>query len=275
MLRRYDRFGHIFLGAGLVAAIAGLVGVLLDAATVVGVVAIGFLSMLVLAVVELRRKVGLEHDATRFQIGQSVREVTASMQLAQLVTASAPLPPMGDWALQPSALITLYHLVREHRPGLVVELGSGSSTVILGHAVKSYGGRIVSLEHDEQFADATREMIAAHHLSETCTIRVAPLTDALVGDEVRRWYAQDAVWDLDDIGMLLVDGPPEVTWPEARFPALPLLRNRLAAGAFIVLDDANRSDERRILAAWDAMFPDLAPVRVIAPRIAVRRIDPT
>ena len=52
----------------------------------------------------------------------------------------------------------------------------------------------------------------------------------------------DAALQGDLIDLLLVDGPPAyaVGHGLARYPALPVLRDRLAPGATVVLDDVER-----------------------------------
>jgi len=67
------------------------------------------------------------------------------------------------------------------------------------------------------------------------------------------WYdlaALDAV--PDQVELLLVDGPPagEVEIERSRYPALPELRARLAAGATVILDDALRAGEAWALERW-------------------------
>lgn len=68
--------------------------------------------------------------------------------------------------------------------------------------------------------------------------------------------------------MLIVDGPPGRVNKDARYPALPLLHERLNPGAHVFLDDATRPDERRILTQWLAEFPDLRLIRHVG-RMAV------
>jgi hypothetical protein len=272
MLGRYDRLERMALASLVTLSLAAVVAVVVEQPVVLAIAASGTVLLFGAMGVEVRRKVRLDHAATRFHVGEAVRESTAAAQLVSLIDARAPLPSMGDWAMQPSALVTMYHLVRRHRPDLVVELGSGSSTVILGHAVQAYGGRILSVEHDERFAEATRQALDAHGLTDTCSVAVAPLVDVEVEGVTRRWY-DPAVFDgLEGIGVLVVDGPPELTGPQARFPAVPWLRDRLAHGAYVVLDDVHREDERRILAAWDARFPELERVESIGPRVGIRRL---
>ena len=55
---------------------------------------------------------------------------------------------------------------------------------------------------------------------------------------------------MDGIDLVFVDGPPGTTGPLARYPALPVLRDRCAPGARFILDDAARPDERTIINRW-------------------------
>nr|WP_231748074.1 class I SAM-dependent methyltransferase [Auraticoccus cholistanensis] len=147
-------------------------------------------------------------------------------------------------------------MVRERRPGLVVECGSGTSTLWLGHAVRQLGhGRIVALEHAPEYAEHVRSMIRRHGLQEWATVVDAPLVTRQVDGEERVWYSAHGTNDLQDIDVLVVDGPPKAVGDLARFPALPLLENQLAADAVVILDDAGREDERRVVDRWIARNP--------------------
>lgn len=86
-----------------------------------------------------------------------------------------------------------------------------------------------------------------------------------------RWYDPAALSDLADIDVLLVDGPPKATGPHPRYPALPVLREQLAADAVIFADDVERPDEAANVDAWCAQWPDLQ--RGVGPsrRMAVLR----
>lgn len=156
--------------------------------------------------------------------------------------------------LPDDALVTVIRLIHEHRPRLIVEAGSGRSTPVLAQAVKDEGvGRIVSLEHLPEFAQRTQAMLLSNRLEAHAQVRLAPLEPHEAGD----WYANAAWADLDQIGMLIVDGPPGHTGPLAREPALWLLRHRFSPGAVIVLDDTNRPEEQTILRRWEALVPGL------------------
>jgi len=154
----------------------------------------------------------------------------------------AGMPPQldPDWSLPEDVLKRLTALVKKHKPKLLVECGSGYSTVALAKAVGK--GRLVSLEHEQRFAERTRAMLNGSKAE----VRHAPIAAG--------WYAEDGWKDLDAIDMLIVDGPPGSLGTEARYPALPLLRERLSDKAVIILDDVFRPDEQAIIERWQAEF---------------------
>jgi len=195
----------------------------------------------------LRRQIN--HDATNLLRAQH-REIEGLHQLYNAFAPRAPMPSSGQWALDPTGLLGVLHLIERHRPRLVVELGSGTSTVWIAYALERLGGRIVSLDHDPQYADKTRAMLEAHGLTAVAEVRDAPLRPISVRGDDYSWYSVDAVSDLDGIDLLLVDGPPAAIGPMARFPALDALRDRFAATAMVVLDDVSRDDEQETMRRW-------------------------
>jgi predicted O-methyltransferase YrrM len=177
-------------------------------------------------------------------------EVEALVQLFQDFTPRAPMPSSGGFALNPTDLLDLLHLIRTRRPRLVLELGSGTSSVWIAYALEQVGGRLVSLDHDPGYAEKTRAQLAAHGLTAVAEVRDAPLRPVLLDDRSFPWYDTDALADLRAVDLLLIDGPPEKTGPDARYPAMKVLENRLADAATVVFDDAHRHDEQLALRRW-------------------------
>jgi predicted O-methyltransferase YrrM len=210
----------------------------------------------------------VEHDAIKLQRG-NMRELEGLHQLFGGFTPRAPMPPTGHWALNPTDLLALLHLVERRQPAVVVELGSGTSTVWMAYAVERYGGRIISLDHDPEFAQRTRTMLRTHGLDAVADVRDAALLPVTIGDAGFDWYDLTALSDVDSIDLLLVDGPPGSTGPLSRYPALPLLRARLAPGATVVLDDTSRADERETLRRWLAEDASMVAEPVTAGQHAV------
>jgi predicted O-methyltransferase YrrM len=176
-------------------------------------------------------------------------EVEALVQLFQGFTPRAPMPTSGGFALNPTDLLDLLHLIRTRRPRLVLELGSGTSTVWIAYALEQVGGRLVSLDHDPGYAEKTRAQLAAHGLT-VAEVRDAPLRPVVLDGRSFPWYDTEALADLHEVDLLLIDGPPEKTGPDARYPAMRVLEDRLADAATVVFDDAHRHDEQIALRRW-------------------------
>src|SRR5687768_2537817 len=112
-------------------------------------------------------------------------------------------------------------------------------------------------------------MLAAHGLNAVAEVRDAPLRELTTNGKTYQWYDVDKLADLTGIDLLLVDGPPAATGPDARYPALSVLAERLAGTATVVLDDANREDERDAVRRWTEEVPGLTEERVLLGRHAV------
>lgn len=182
-------------------------------------------------------------------------QVEAMIDLRALLRPRAPLPRLRGWAASPDVLRLLIERIAVTRPKLIVECGSGASSVWLGYAVERYGeGRVVALEHDERHLRATRDLVTAHGLDAIVEVRHAPLTPW----RSFPWYDTAALTDLNDIGLVFVDGPPGNTGHLARYPAVPLLLPRCSPSAVIVLDDTKRPEEQEIVERWLREFPELS-----------------
>lgn len=186
-----------------------------------------------------------------------VREAEAMTQLFQDFRPRAPMPSSGDFALNPTDLLGLLHIIRTRQPRLVLELGSGTSSVWIGYALERIGGRLISLDHDPEYAGRTRTLLAAHGLAGVVEVREAPLSALSVEDKSFQWYDTAALADLRNIDLVLVDGPPAATGRDARYPALQVVAPKLAPTATIVCDDANRRDEQAAVLRWTQNIPGL------------------
>jgi len=129
-----------------------------------------------------------------------------------------------------------------------VEMGSGMSTVWIAGLLAGRDLRLVSLEHDEDCLQRTSEMLVHAGVRDKVDLRFAPLVMRDVDGEEHLWYSNTD--GLDDVALLVVDGPPKATSRLARFPAVPLLAPVMADGALVILDDAQRSVEKEISQRW-------------------------
>ena len=198
---------------------------------------------------------------------EMVQEVEALMHLRKLVPLVAPPPLLGGWAMDPAATLKLVQMLLEQRPKLVLECGSGASTVWLAAALKqSGGGKLVSLDHLEAYAQDTTRALHQQGLQDVAQVRLAALEDVEIDGETFSWYARSALEDLHGVELLSVDGPPSAVGRLARYPAVPLVATRLADQAVIVLDDTDRRDEKAALKRWREQYPQIVDVTQLGSR---------
>jgi predicted O-methyltransferase YrrM len=163
-----------------------------------------------------------------------------------------PFPHQGfEITGEEAAFLT--HLVRRHRPRLILELGSGSSTFLFAAALRANGsGRLIAVEHDREHAMQTAQFLAQADLSEWVQLVIVPLAERRIGDRGFLWYDLNALLGTltERIDLLFVDGPPGKMQSLSRYPALPLLMPYLAPQAMVFVDDGGREDEARMVELW-------------------------
>jgi predicted O-methyltransferase YrrM len=166
------------------------------------------------------------------------------------------LRPTRGYASSPDVLLLLLRLIDEHRPSLVLELGSGVSTIVMAARLKALGtGAVITVDHDAGYAEQARRELALHGLSEVATVVHAPLTDIVLPTGTFNWYDLPGGVPPNGVDLLFVDGPPMAAGELARYPALPILAERLSSGAVIVMDDTTRPDEAAAVRRWHTEHP--------------------
>lgn len=206
---------------------------------------------------EVRRESTRDRRALEMHL-DTQRQVQALLNLDKLVRIDAAVPPMGGWAASADLLVLCVQSLIEESPRTLVECGSGVSTLMLALAAEQHDlpTRVVALEHDAQYAQETRQLLARHGMADRAEVRLAPLQPVALSGHDTPWYDAAALDDLKDIGILLVDGPPGATGPQARYPALPLLRDRLSPRCLVVMDDLNRAADLEVAKRWNDEMDD-------------------
>jgi predicted O-methyltransferase YrrM len=211
---------------------------------------LGFLLLIVITVqIHLYRKTCIDMDHQQ-------RNIQALVDLHTRIDFRLPLPSLDNWTASPELITRIFYLMKLHQPGVIVELGSGASSVCGGYFCEHLGtGKLITLDHDSNYAGLTRKNLINHSLDSYVEVRHAPLMECDVNGSTHTWYDLKAFDDIPAIDMLIIDGPPHKTQLHARFPALPLLFSKLSKHAVIILDDASREQETEIVRRWITEYP--------------------
>ena len=161
------------------------------------------------------------------------------------------LPYLGSWKADTGLLKLLVDHILEHKPRLVVEFGTGASTLVIARAMQQAGGgSLISFDQHGDFVDATRRWLADYGLN--ADLRAAPLRRSPQGWP-GLWYDHGPL--PGGIDLLLIDGPPWTVHPLTRGAAESLF-DKVAPGGTIMLDDAARPGERLVARRWRKLHPD-------------------
>ena len=163
------------------------------------------------------------------------------------------LPNLGSWKADTGLLTLLADHILSERPRLVVEFGTGASTLIIAKALElAGGGTLISFEQHEDFVAKTRGWLAEHGLS--ADLRAVPLVPSPCGWP-GLWYDHGPL--PNGIDLLVIDGPPWTIHPLTRGAAETLF-GLLSPSATIILDDAARPGERIVAQRWRKRHPLLS-----------------
>ena len=189
-------------------------------------------------------------------IEESYQQLETLIPLIHDLDIKKNLPNTRDYAASPDYLSTINEIIKKNTPNLILEAGSGVSTVIASYSLKKYGeGKIISLDHDEKYAQQTKYELKKHNLENYAEVVYAPLKKHIfpisdLYDNYLIWYDTDTILNqIDSVDLFIIDGPPSRI-KNARFPALPIMFDKIKKGTIIILDDAKRKNEQDIIKLW-------------------------
>jgi predicted O-methyltransferase YrrM len=149
------------------------------------------------------------------------------------------------WRIGEETFAFIVSRLRQTKAVSLLEFGSGASTVRFAMGLPEM--RIVSVEHDEAFLRDTATMLGGLPGASTrVTLVHAPLRPRRFGVRMFFTYGYSPV---DPFDAIVIDGPPGFT-RRGREACLYLAYEKLRVGGTVFLDDADRDDERRIVANW-------------------------
>jgi predicted O-methyltransferase YrrM len=222
----------------------------------------------------LRRKLGglswrVGHRLTQPGIDPVREKVSDALALSELASLPGGYVPWTAASMRPRGVATVLNSIVIRDRERIVECGGGASTIFIARLLGHRRGHLWTVEHDPGWAAQLERAVAVEGLADRVTIVVAPLE--------RGWYSQsvlESALPREGIDLLLVDGPPAIEAPLARYPAGPFFRGRLADDATIVLDDIVRPGEQQIAASWERELGVEFERRPLEGRIAIAHTRP-
>ncbi len=183
------------------------------------------------------------------------RQIQALIDTSHVLDLRAPLPSFTGWAATPELITQILIQIKSRHPKLVMELGSGASTIAIPYMLEKWGkGSLISIDHDPEFGERTRMNLELHHHT-SVDLSICKLIPYELNGQNFLWYDISKIRFSNKIDILIVDGPPWQTNSLARYPALPLLWNHLAKDALILVDDADRDEETKMVSRWLDEYP--------------------
>lgn len=184
-------------------------------------------------------------------------QIESLISLNKRLSLRDELPPLRKWPASPDFLLHLHKWVCDNKPKIVVETGSGATTLVIADALRRNGyGKLYSFEHLDFYANQTSRMLRNECLSAWVELKLSELVawndkHLATTDQNQQinWYNVPE-WVGENIDLLVVDGPPASTCNYARYPAMSVFYKALTPSAEVWMDDANRPDEKEICQSW-------------------------
>jgi rhodanese-related sulfurtransferase len=184
------------------------------------------------------------------RLGQLTIDAEDARALQALSSLQGGFLPWSGSSMRPTAIVGVVSDVVVRQRRMIVECGSGNSTLFAARALSQAGGEghVYSLDHDRDWAAVTARAIAREALDQWASVTHAPLRGG--------WYELDVLPAVEAVDLLVVDGPPAYVpgTETARQPALEMFWERLLPGATVILDDSWRAGEKQVLASWQRRY---------------------
>jgi hypothetical protein len=204
----------------------------------------------------------------RKEAANAVSQLEAHANLQRYLSEGQLMPELHGWPVSPDFAVMLIDLVESNDYDLVIEFGSGTSTLLMAIALARAAKRRrrsapavqVAFEHLGEFHQQTRSLLERAGVAHAVQLELAGLQtwESAQGTAYAFYACHDK---LDAIVrtmpgaiakvLVVVDGPPAATGQHARYPALPIVLASLRGVAMdVLLDDHARPEEQEVSKMW-------------------------
>lgn len=207
-------------------------------------------------------------NALKKEISNATQQLEAYLGVQNFLNHGERIPGMHGWPISPDFALYLIELIDSNDYDLIIEFGSGTSTVVMAKALartqrKRQGKSAtvqVAFEHLESYYLQTQSDLENSKPLHDVQLTLAPLITyfATNGSTYSYYNCQAKLAELRKINspaklkiLMVIDGPPGSTGKHARYPAVPLALEYFSdASIDILLDDYARDDEKEIAKLW-------------------------
>lgn len=152
------------------------------------------------------------------------------------------------WGLSESVF---HEITKSISPNIskVVEFGCGTSSLRLADYFQN--AQVISIESSSDYISEFYSKYEDHPLLERISIKHQPLKWQIFKYYIYQTYLKFT--PPEDIDLVIIDGPPFWT-RRGREACMHMILKNVAVGGKIVLDDAHRRAEKKIVSNWHRMY---------------------
>jgi predicted O-methyltransferase YrrM len=162
----------------------------------------------------------------------------------------------GPMTIMPSQAEFLVSQIEMQPPRRVLEVGSGTTTLVFAALAYKYGFSMLSLENHPRTVELVRKALQDLGLAKHVTIQRCDFVKRrYAAGDTYRWYDADLGRAGGAFDFVFIDGPIET--PVGRNGALPEIKPYLASEHRIYMDDIKRPHEQKCILEWRKHFPDM------------------
>lgn len=181
-------------------------------------------------------------------------QIESLLWLYHAVKPDHPFPRFRGWAASPDFLRIIIERIREQKIKKILELGSGSSTILLGEFLKRTKSRakIISIDERKESFIKTSHELKKRKLNKKVFLYFCPLIQFTKTKNNTKWYSVPMFVFKSKFDLVIIDGPSTLNDPLSRRLTIDRLKNAVASNCLFIMDDTNRPGEQEILTKWNA-----------------------
>ena len=209
------------------------------------------------------------HKKLKEETLNTIQQIEAFLYIQIFFSDGENIPKMHGWSISADFGRFLIQLIQKNDYDVVLEFGSGTSTVLIAKALKKQHRQSqgkppviqVAFEHLEKYYAQTLVDLETVGLESTVQINLVPLQPYKTPNgQTYAFYSCQKILanlaekykDSTEKILIVVDGPPAGVGKHARYPCLPaVLCHYKHHFLQILLDDYVRSDEKEVAKLWE------------------------